>query len=299
VLLNKYKALHALVKEFCFSSNVNFVILGSKLYACLKAPDFNLNHLINFKRDDVILPAIKQLKDKSHNEQLIPLLLSRGLADNISAEICKKIDTSLISDKNLQRIYSLFYLNPLNFIKFEIYKNGFNLDEHIVIDLIRSLASIYNEDLFEKIIEILSTFQFNQNCYDQMISSLGTNEQLSHSNALSNSILNSNFLFKNWILKQLKCDNISLPLFVKFCWFINNEDDLNLVEKGIICLKNAPIYDIIEKWSKIKKFEKLTRRIYHLIIDKKDDKKIKFYETLLDNCENEEERRMLERVYEL
>ena len=270
--------LNDIVKDLVFSSFVPGVVIGSKLFSLLDVMDFNLNHLISFKRDEVVYEAVKQLKGKTHNNKLVSLLLGRGLTDELSAMICQKLDVEQLNEKNLQRIYSLFYLNPLNFIKFEIYKYGFGLDEHIVLDLIKAMSSTYSESVFEKVTSILSSFEFTQSCYDQMVSVLDT----------------SNYLFKVWIFKNLKTDNISLPFFVKLCWYVCNEDDIEFVEKAIRILKNGRIFDIIEKWAQFKKFERLNRRIYPLKLTNID-----FYKKLLENCPNEEEKAMLMAVYNL
>lgn len=266
-----------LVKDLVFSNSIPSIIIGSKLFSLFKSPGFNLNHLLSFKRDEVVYEAIKQLNSSNYNNELVPILLNRGLTDEMSALICQKLDHSQLSEKNLQRIYSLFYLNPLNFIKFEIYKFGFSLDEHIVLDLIKSISTSYSESIFEKVSPILARFEFTQSCYDQMISSLDT----------------SNSLFKDWVFENLRTENISLPFFVKLCWYVCNEDDIAYVEKAIRVLKNGRIFDIIEKWAKIKKFERLIRRVYPLrLIDRE------FYFRIFDNCTDENEKRILRSIYD-
>lgn len=270
----------AIVQNLVNSASSNHVIVGAKLFSTLQNPSFNINHLIGFPCDDVVFEVVKQLPEDNgdQTDTLLQMLFSRGHTDEFAAEICKKLKKDLISAEHMQRIYSLFYLNPLNFVKYEIYEYGFPFDEHICVDLIKCLCTVFSEETFSKITEILKSFEFTQACYEQMVSSLE----------------NSNYLFKNWVFSNLDTKNISLPFFIKVCWFVSNEDDLQIIEKALKVLKNGKIYDLIDSWAKIKKLERLTRRVYPL---KHTDHA--YYKQIFERIANEEEKAMLARVYEL
>lgn len=281
ILVQKYSRdnkMHEIINRMVFSDEVSQVYIGSRAYKLLISPTFDLNHLVKYKLDDIVCEAVRQLEDKKHNDLLIPVLFSRGLTDELSALICQKIDISQLNEKNLQRLYSLFYLNPLNYVKYEIYKHGFSLDDHIVLDLIKALENVYSPDLFDQIVKILKSYEFKQEAYDQIVSMLDT----------------SNHSFKSWALQNISTENINLPFFVKFCLFVSNEDDLDLVRSAIKVLKEGKSYDIIDKWAQSKKFERLTRRIYPLRMTDKN-----FYMNLLNRCNDIDEIDMLKQAYNL
>ncbi|KAM0681453.1 hypothetical protein GINT2_000655 [Glugoides intestinalis] len=269
-----------IIQTLLSSLSSKHVIVGTKLFSTLKTPCFNINHLINFPCDDVAFEAVKQLPENSeeYTEALLQILFSRGKTDEFAAEICKKLKKDLIAAENMQRIYSLFYLNPLNFVKYEIYEHGFPLDEHISTDLIKCLCTVFSEETFSKVTGILKSFEFTQTCYEQMVISLE----------------NSNYLFKCWVFSNIDTKNISLPFFIKVCWFVSNEDNLQIVEKALNALKNGKVYDLIDSWAKIKKLERLTRRVYPL---KHTDRG--YYKQIFERIINEEEKDMLNRVYNL
>lgn len=274
---------HSFIYSLIHSMSFNFVVVGSKLYSRLNNPTFNLDHLLTYKSDDVLFEVVNQLKvnpgrTSNYNETLLDILYSRGLTDELSALICKKLYIPDLPANDLQRIYSLFYINPLNYIKYDIYLCGFSLDEHIVIDLIKSLSKVYSEEFFMKISEVLSTYQWTQSCFDQMILSLES----------------TNFLFKNWVFDNLNTQNISLPFFIKLCWFIGNEDDVEVLKKALIVLKKGKVYDIIDSWAKMKKFDRLTGRVYPLRLQDTS-----FYKRIFDKIQDEDEKRMLQEMYDL
>lgn len=267
---------HSFIQLMVNSSSLSHVVTGAKLYKHLEAPSFGLNHLICYNNDEIQIEAIKQLKTDK-NSQLLKILYSRGLTDEISGEICRKLVVSELSQDDLHRLYSLFYLNPLNYIKYEIYDYGFSLNEHIVIDIIKSLATVYSESLFKKIIGILSIFPMSQACFDQMITSLD----------------GSYILFKNWVLENIRTDEIALPFFIKFCWFVANIDDFEMLMKALTILKKGRVYEIIDTWAKKKKLEKLTRRVFPLRMND-----IVEYKKIFDKA-SEDEKDVLRKVYEL
>lgn len=267
-----------IVKLLVDSGNIPCEIVGSKCYSSLASPDFNICHLITHTSDSVLLEVIRNINGNGHNSTLLDLIFKRAVLDELAAEAIKKLAISDISEKDLQRIYSMFHLNPLNYIKYEIYKFGFDLNEDVVVDLIRELGNVYSDDLFGKITAILSKFDMTEKCYGQMISSLDP----------------ANYNFKRWALKTIRTDGILLPFFIKLCWFVHNEEDLETVRSAILVLQSGKKYDIIEKWAKMKKFERLTRRVYPLVMTDPV-----FYKRVYDSCPTVEEKRMLNDVYDL
>lgn len=265
-----------LIREMVFSSSHSLQFIGSRCYNKLHSPDFDLLHLIETD-SDIILREILKTKIGANNDVLLNILFKRGVLDEINANIIKLLDIKLLQSVDLSRVYSLFHLDPLNYVAFGLHGLGFALNESIVIDLIKCLESVYCASLFKEITDILKSFSNTDEIYKQMIISL-----------------NDNYLFKCWVLRNLNTENISLPFFIKFCWFIANEDDLELVRLGIIVLKKGKVYDIIESWSKIKKFEKLVRRIYPLI--RFDPVR---YRRIYDGCADIEEKAMLDEIYGL
>ncbi|ELA42140.1 uncharacterized protein VICG_00783 [Vittaforma corneae ATCC 50505] len=100
------------------------------------------------------------------------------------------------------------------------------------------------------------------------------------------SLENSNFLFKNWVFDNLNTQNITLPLFIKLCWFVGNEDDTQVLGKALTILRRGKVYDIIDSWAKIKKFDRLTRRVYPLRLQDKE-----FYKRIFNGTQDEDEKK--------
>ncbi|ELA42139.1 uncharacterized protein VICG_00782 [Vittaforma corneae ATCC 50505] len=106
---------HDFVHSLVHSTVFNYVVVGSKLYSHLNNATFSLDHLLTYKSDDVLLEAVKQLKINVNrtincNEVLLNILYSRGLTDELSALICKKLYIPDLSTNDLQRIY--FFILP-------------------------------------------------------------------------------------------------------------------------------------------------------------------------------------------
>lgn len=276
--LLKNEISYETVRKMTISGVLAEEIIGSRCYSHLSDPDFNLNHMISHTKDEVLIEVIKQIKGDEYSNQLVRIILKRGLLDELAAEAIRKLDISSLEQKDLQRIYSLFYISPLNYIKYKIYQYGFQLDEHMAIDLIKELENLYSEELFENVTGILNNFDMTQSCYNQIIRSLNV----------------SNFNYKKWALRAIKTENISLPFFIKLCWFIANEDDLEIVRTALEVMKLGVKYDIIDKWAGSKKFDRLNRRIYPL---KMTD--VSVYKRMFQLCPSEEEKSLLKDVYNL
>jgi hypothetical protein len=253
-------------------------LVGSRCYPVLENPKFNLDHLLSHTKDEILVESIKQLECGSFNSQLLSIIFRRGSLDCLAALALQKLDITQLDQKDLHRIYSLFHVSPLNYVKFEVYKFGFSLDEHMAIDLIRDLGGVFSDELFGKVAGILDGFEMTGNCHNQMISTLST----------------SNHHFKSWVFRHLQTENIALPFFVKVCWFICNEDDLEIVKSAILVLKAGRTFDIVEKWAGMKKFERLTRRVYPLRMQNRW-----FYKSLFVKFQSEEEKDMLRETYGL
>lgn len=267
-----------IIKKMVFSGRERQETIGSQCYKYLNMPDFNLNHLVNHTKDEVIVEVIRQLKDRKNNDIILEIIFRRGSLDLLFSEAIKKLDVELVSQENLIRIYSFFHINPLNYIKYEIYKYGFEINEQIAIDIIKVMENVYSETTFETVETVLKRFEITQNCHNQIISCLNS----------------SNLLFKTWACKILNTENISLPYFVKFCWFIANEDDLDIVKMALEVLKKGKKYNIIQKWAKMKKLERLTRRIYPVQMEDKS-----LYIEIFHKCQCHYEKNMLKEVYNL
>lgn len=267
-----------LVEKMVMSKVLSQESVGSRCYSALQSPKFSIDHLLSHTKDEILAESIKQLKGESFNSQLLSIIFRRGTLDYLTALALQKLDISQVDQKDLHRIYSLFHISPLNYVRFNVHKLGFSLNEHMAIDLIRDLESVFSDELFEKVSSILSGFEMTEACYNQMISSLST----------------SNHHFKSWVFEHLRTESIALPFFVKVCWFICNEDDLEIVKSAILVLKAGRTFDVIEKWAGMKKLERLTRRVYPLRM-----RDPRFYERLFVKCQCEEEKNMLRDVYGL
>lgn len=132
---------HNLVQALVDSDSINQIVTGSKLCSSLEKPEFNLDHSPASNSEGVLFEVIKQLKT-CENVKLLDFLYTRGLTDNLPAEIREMLSTPALSQCVQQRIYSLFYISPLNYSRYEIYQYGFSLDEHIVIALIKALSVV-------------------------------------------------------------------------------------------------------------------------------------------------------------
>lgn len=270
---NFNKIVNLLIK----STSTSRILVGVKLYSLLKNPNFDLDDLLTNNNDNILLEVIINLK-KPNNKRLLEILYQRGVIDQFSAEICKKLVISELAVQDKERIHSLFCLNPLNYIKYEISNSGFLLDEQISIDLIKSLATVYSESTFEMVSNALSTFQWTQQCFDQMVISLD----------------HCNFLFKSWVFDNLNTKNITLPIFIKLCWFIGNENNMEILKKALLILKEGKVYDIIDSWAEMKKLDRLTIRIYPLRLNN-----IEIYKNKISTLKDEEELAVLNEVYDL
>lgn len=270
-------AFERLVEKMVMSGILSQESVGSRCYSSLENPGFSLDHLLTHTKDEIVAESVNQLECGTSDVQLLSIIFRRGTLDYLASQALRKLDVSGLSQKDLDRIYSLFHISPLDYVRFGVHEFGFSLNEQMATDLIRELGSVFSEELFGKVASILDGFEMTGECYNQMISSLGT----------------SNHSFKTWVFRHLRTESISLPFFIKVCWFVCNEDDLEIVRSAIMVLRAGRTFDIIEKWAEMRKLERLTRRVYPLRM-----KDPGFYRNLLSKCECGDERRMLGEAYD-
>lgn len=275
-------AVHELVRELVSSGSNAEAMAGIKAFAFLERPVFTVDHMLASTDDRVLAEVVKHIEHGKHNGAILGIVFTRGVLDELAAELIKLLDVSLISQADLNRIYFLFYVAPVNFIVHGIYKAGFALNDAMATELIVAMETIYDEALFEMLAGFLRGHALAAASHTAMCLRLET----------------KNHLFRRWVLRSMDPAAVTHPFFVKICWVVANEDDLGIVRLGIeLLLKHGDgngIRNMILGWARNRKLERLTRRFYPLCMADRG-----FYTRLLARCGDGEEVAMLKDVYGL
>lgn len=291
--------INALLDSLLSGSDLNEQLVGVMVYGHLDDYRFNIAQLLSTTDDSILAYVAKHITNGQHNAEILRIIFTRGVLDSIAATLISKLDISKVESADMNRIYSMFYIAPLNYIEYEIYKYGFVFNEYIVVELIAALSSLYDASLFTQISTMLDTFKFNSACYHAAIRNLDTR----------------NILYKTWALGRLATiDTLSQSYFIQICQLVGNEDSLTVLKCAIESLIHIFGYrskhstatvtktkesvkqlgTLILKWAEKKKLEKLIRRIYPLSNGPEDH-----FVALLRRCTDREEAEMLRMVYQI
>ncbi|ORD99471.1 hypothetical protein A0H76_800 [Hepatospora eriocheir] len=282
------------IKNFYKGNLKHLVYIGTSLYK--SNFNFELSELIYSNVNDRILNNILNEFTcelyKKHTNQLLKIVIKRVNLDDLNALVLKNIDISQVSENNLRKIFRMFYFNPLNFVKYKLFKHGFDMDEDIALELIKSMTDLYDEELFKEASKLVKPWTFKEKITELFIEEIIKDD--------------TTYLFKRFALEYLLLDGVQLQMFVKFCLYIANEDDLTLLKFGLNILLNlrlkknyASYFYLIDQWKMNKNLSSLIRRIYPLanhILDNKKKSKEEWFK-LLEEEKDQEEKTCLIEIY--
>ncbi len=277
-----------LIKEFIYSDNVTETFIGIKCYECVADKGYSILHLLDSKNDDIILEGLKYIEKGKYDEKLLKMIFKRAMVDRICVESLSKLNIDAIDEKDISRIYSLFYIAPLEYVKYECYKYGFILNDNIAQDLVNCLQNIYDPVFFNKVADLLRSYSFTNECYNLVIENLDCN----------------NFYYKKWAFTKLtSIEVLDKANFIKICFFIANEIDINLVIDAVEMLRiyfidnkrteeHFVYQKIFTRWLENKKLECLIRRIFPIFDTSKEK-----WAKLLERCDNNNEVLLLQNLF--
>ncbi|KAI5172468.1 hypothetical protein PAEPH01_1744 [Pancytospora epiphaga] len=272
------------IRQLVYSNDNASVLVGALVFPCIVNPTFSLSHLLSTTSDFILSAVIESIQPGQHSDELLTLLFTRGVLDSIAALIIERLDISVVSQTDISRIYHLFYISPLNYIKYRIDRLGFSINETIILELISTLPTIYDDDLFKQVSEIMLEYHFEECCFELIIQKLDGC---------------TNMIYKRWAVGCLEgMVSVSLPYFVQLCKILGNEDDLFIVRGIIGVLKNVcsggEFKGVISGWADKRKLARLVRRVYPLVMEN-----TKWYMRILSESKDEEEVKMLCEVYNM
>lgn len=270
-------------------------VILTALLVCSRSgsvPPVDVTQFLDSKNDSVVAEAAALLEPGTHNEKLLEIIFSRGVIDDVCVSCFRSLDLSAVHDSFVRRIYALFYVEPLEYLKRELFQYGFAVDEHIVIELISALVDVYCPVLFGRATSLFRSFPFTRECYQAVIVRLDT----------------TNDCFREWAIQKMAespADNAKIQHIVKICQVLANEDSLHIVGLAIETLQTLlgkmtsaserrSVLCLFEEWIRHKKLSRLSLRVYPLSMADRPR-----YDRLFRSHPDPEEKQLLRDVYRL
>ncbi|KAF7682856.1 hypothetical protein TCON_1928 [Astathelohania contejeani] len=213
------------------------------------------------------LKIIKKTGMKDINKQLFNLLFKRCKLDNIGVLCLEMIDFSKIEKENVERIYEMFYLDPLKYLDIFPKLEEYEIEDGMVKELIHQLQYVYCDTERNKIYELVKNRTLDLN---DLLDVLEGNNYGSKLMVLK---LMDGIIKDGGVIRRV--DSSESPIsdieWLRLIMVIGNDDNpgvvikvLNIIKKfdGRIKLRMAKY---VEEWKKKKKLGKLLGRLCPLL----------------------------------